>query len=371
MFLKYLLDRMAAFLGRIVSPHPTLLPGAMALDLEEPSIRPDTKGSATDLHNEVKQIDPFDSLTNRDTAVDFDRDTDEDLDVLADAINEDVVRDTDTTNCDDTSNDRPLEDIVRYAVGVQLPPVPWISRLALDQERVNVHCLSTLTRFVKRTADIVIASIMLVLLLPLMLIVAVLVKFTSPGEAIFKQTRVGLNLRAKPNDRRHRDEVPPQPPGERRQSNDDRRNTSNYGKLFTIYKFRTMTQDAEKNGAQFSSKSDARITPLGGFLRKTRIDELPQLWNVLKGEMSLVGPRPERPVFIEGLSEQIPDYLRRLGLKPGLTGVAQIVNGYDNDIEGFRRKVAFDLFYLQNCCLWNDLKILFRTIAVVVGRKGM
>ena len=137
-----------------------------------------------------------------------------------------------------------------------------------------------------------------------------------------------------------------------------------------LYKFRTMRNDAEKNGAQFAVKGDARVTSIGWFLRKTRIDELPQLWNVLKGEMSLVGPRPERPEFIAGLSDQIPDYLQRLGLKPGLTGVAQIVNGYDNNIESFRRKVAFDVLYLQNCCWWNDVKVLLRTVRVVLNGSG-
>ncbi len=131
-----------------------------------------------------------------------------------------------------------------------------------------------------------------------------------------------------------------------------------------------MRIDAEKNGAQFAQKNDSRITPIGRFLRKTRLDELPQLWNVLKGEMTLVGPRPERPEFLEKLSEQVPNYLQRLGLQPGLTGVAQIVNGYDNEIESFRRKVAFDLLYLQNCCLWNDIKILFRTIRTVLTGSG-
>src|SRR5690606_29902973 len=143
-----------------------------------------------------------------------------------------------------------------------------------------------------------------------------------------------------------------------------------YGMPFTLYKFRTMTVDAEKNGAQFAVQGDPRVTKLGRFMRKTRLDELPQLWNVLIGEMSLVGPRPERPEFIEGLSKEIPNYINRLGLKPGLTGVAQIVNGYDNNVESFRRKVSLDLMYLQNCCIWNDIKILFKTIRVILTGSG-
>lgn len=127
-----------------------------------------------------------------------------------------------------------------------------------------------------------------------------------------------------------------------------------------------MRTDAEKHGAQFATNGDPRVTSIGRFLRKTRLDELPQLYNVLKCEMTLVGPRPERPEFMEELSDEIPNYLERLGLKPGLTGPTQVMNGYDNNIESFRRKVALDLLYLQNCCLWNDIKILFRTFRVVL-----
>ena len=105
-------------------------------------------------------------------------------------------------------------------------------------------------------------------------------------------------------------------------------------------------------------------------MRRTRLDELPQLWNVLRGDMSLVGPRPERPEFIEELTAEVPNYLDRLQLKPGVTGVAQIVNGYDNNIDSFKRKVAYDLLYLRNFCLWDDLKILTRTIFVVLTGKG-
>jgi lipopolysaccharide/colanic/teichoic acid biosynthesis glycosyltransferase len=131
-----------------------------------------------------------------------------------------------------------------------------------------------------------------------------------------------------------------------------------------------MSTDAEAAGPRFAVAGDSRVTPLGRFLRRSRIDELPQLWNVLRGEMSLVGPRPERPEFIGALSTAVPGYLDRLGLRPGLTGLAQVLNGYDNDMAGFRRKVAFDLLYLQNCCLRNDLKILMRTVGVVLTGRG-
>ena len=131
-----------------------------------------------------------------------------------------------------------------------------------------------------------------------------------------------------------------------------------------------MRNDAEQNGAQFAQEGDPRITPIGRLLRRTRIDELPQLWNILKGDMSLIGPRPERPEFMMKLQDQIPNFIDRLGLKPGLTGIAQVVNGYDNELEGFRRKVSYDLLYLQNCCIRNDIKILLRTIRVVITGKG-
>jgi len=249
----------------------------------------------------------------------------------------------------------------------ELPSTEWMTRLRLNAPRTDVKCLTETTRLAKRITDILVSSSLLVLLAPLMLLVAGLVKLTSPGPVIFRQTRVGLNLRRNQRDRRqlqllrvfNRRNPPP-----------DRRGSFQYGKLFVLYKFRTMRTDAERGGPQFAVKHDPRVTPIGRFLRRTRLDELPQLWNVLRGEMSLVGPRPERPEFIEKLSAEIPDYLQRLGLKPGLTGVAEVVNGYDNDIEGFRRKVALDLLYLQNCCFSNDLRILLRTIRVVLTGSG-
>ncbi|MCA9115937.1 MAG: sugar transferase [Planctomycetaceae bacterium] len=264
-----------------------------------------------------------------------------------------------------------LADLVdTYGSTVQLPSTPWLVRLELKQPRHDVRSLSEGTRLLKRLTDIVVSVVMLVVLAPVMAVVALLVRLTSPGPVIFRQERVGLNLRRPRTDRRQRTDLVPPGNEERRTKNSDRRQESGYGQPFVLYKFRTMRNDAERNGAQFAQKGDPRVTSVGRFLRKTRLDELPQLWNVLKGEMSLVGPRPERPVFIEELSREIPDYLQRLGLKPGLTGVAQVVNGYDNDIESFRRKVAFDLLYLQNCCFRNDVKILLRTIRVVLTGSG-
>ncbi len=271
----------------------------------------------------------------------------------------------------DTANQ--LGDLVDlYAVAEYLPPADWVTRLSLMRPRRDVRCLTPATRFWKRALDVFVASVMIVCLTPVMLLVALLVRLTSPGPVIFKQNRVGLNLRGgnktKQSDRRQA--AAELPDGTECRRKGPRRRSSNYGKPFVLYKFRTMRVDAEKNGAQFAQKADPRVTPIGRFLRKTRLDELPQLWNVLRGEMSLVGPRPERPEFIEKLTDEIPDYIERLGLKPGLTGPAQVINGYDNNIEGFRRKVALDLLYLQNCCLWNDIKILFRTIRVVLTGSG-
>jgi lipopolysaccharide/colanic/teichoic acid biosynthesis glycosyltransferase len=127
---------------------------------------------------------------------------------------------------------------------------------------------------------------------------------------------------------------------------------------------------ASQNGPSQATAGDSRVFPVGRILRRMRIDELPQLINVLRGEMSMVGPRPECIEYMEELSAKVPNYLERLGLKPGLTGIAQIEAGYANDLESYRRKVAFDLMYLQNCCVWNDLHIMIRTVRVVLTGFG-
>jgi lipopolysaccharide/colanic/teichoic acid biosynthesis glycosyltransferase len=263
-----------------------------------------------------------------------------------------------------------LSDLVQtYSDPAELPPTDWLTRLKLGRPRTDIRNLTERARLTKRATDVLISLSMLIGLSPIMLLVAIAVRLTSPGPIIFAQTRVGLNYRKKRPDRRSAtSSASIQAEEDRRRG--PRRNDSGFGRPFVLYKFRTMRTDAEKHGAQFAQKNDPRVTSIGWFLRKTRLDELPQLWNVLKGDMSLVGPRPERPEFIEKLTAEVPGYLNRLGLKPGLTGIAQVVNGYDNNIESFKRKVALDLLYLQNCCLWNDLKILFRTVGVVLTGKG-
>lgn len=274
-----------------------------------------------------------------------------------------------TSSVVDDRGDQLCDLVDQYAVAEYLPSAEWVTRLSLTRPRRDVRCLGPVTRFLKRALDVVVAATMLVALSPILALVALAVRVTSPGPIIFRQVRVGLNLRGhQPQDRRNGSGDAPE--GNERRRGIDRRAANNFGRPFVLYKFRTMRLDAEKNGAQFASKGDPRVTSIGRFLRKTRLDEFPQLINVLRGEMSLVGPRPERPEFIQQLTSEIPDYLHRLGLQPGLTGPAQVINGYDNNIESFKRKVALDLLYLQNCCLWNDIKILFRTVGVVLTGKG-
>ncbi len=243
----------------------------------------------------------------------------------------------------------------------------WLEQHDLNGAVSTVVQVESRTLRFKRMVDVAGAAVMLVLLTPIMGLVALAVRLTSPGPVLFRQVRTGLNLRQQ-KDRRAASSAAHA--NERRDRRPDRRLSEAYGRPFVLYKFRTMRTDAEKDGAKFAVKGDPRVTRIGRFLRKSRLDELPQLWNVLRGEMSLVGPRPERPEFIEQLSEQIPNYLVRLGIKPGLTGLAQIVNGYDNELEGFRRKVTLDLHYLRNCSIKNDLRILFRTVGVVLTGKG-
>ena len=189
---------------------------------------------------------------------------------------------------------------------------------------------------IKRIIDIIVSLIIIVITLPVTAISSIAIALESKGGVFFKQDRCGIN-----------------------------------GKVFKIYKFRSMKRDAEKHtGPVWSQKDDPRITRVGKFIRKVRIDEIPQMLNVLKGEMSIVGPRPERPFFVEKLSEEIPYYKRRLKVRPGITGWAQVKHKYDETIEDVKIKLRYDLFYIENMSLRMDFKILFRTVFVVLLGKG-
>ena len=188
----------------------------------------------------------------------------------------------------------------------------------------------------KRVTDIGISLAVLILTLPLMLITALLIKLDSPGPVFYRQERVGL-----------------------------------HGQAFTVLKFRSMSVDAEAGGRpRWASRHDARVTRVGGFIRSTRIDELPQLLNVLNGEMSFVGPRPERPHFVEQLAQIIPFYHERSYVKPGITGWAQVNFPYGASIEDARQKLSYDLYYVKNRSLLLDIMILFSTVRVILFREG-
>ncbi len=214
---------------------------------------------------------------------------------------------------------------LRKAKFIQLDDVPVFNstRFGLSFEQ----------RFLKRALDIVVSALAIFLLLPIMVVVALAVKFTSPGPIFYKQLRSTVNNRE-----------------------------------FHIIKFRTMVNNAEtKTGPVLATANDSRVTPLGKFLRATRLDELPQLFNVLFGSMSLVGPRPERPYFIEQFIKETPSYMFRTHVKAGITGLAQVLGKYTTD---FDDKLRYDLLYVRNYSLTLDLQILMRTIKVVFSRES-
>jgi len=246
-------------------------------------------------------------------------------------------------------SEKQLEEVVGQcdgtSVGIQI--VPDLYDVMIGQVRTNqiygaplIEILPELMppweRIVKRLADFLFAFIFLILFLPFGLIIAILIRLDSRGPVFYAQERMGLN-----------------------------------GKHFRVLKFRSMIQDAEKHsGPVWAGKEDDRITRVGKVLRKLRLDEVPQLINVLTGDMSLVGPRPERPFFVEKLREIYPLYTRRLRVRPGITGWAQVKGEYDTSLEQVREKLEYDLFYLENMSLRMDLKIILQTVYVMLRGKG-
>jgi lipopolysaccharide/colanic/teichoic acid biosynthesis glycosyltransferase len=184
----------------------------------------------------------------------------------------------------------------------------------------------------KSAFDLVLACVLMLVTAPVMLVAVLLVRLTSPGPVIYRQTRLGLN-----------------------------------GRRFTIYKIRSMHHDCERvTGPRWSMPGDNRVTWIGRILRALHIDELPQLWNILRGEMSLVGPRPERPEIVVTLELAIPCYQDRLQVRPGVTGLAQVQLPPDTDLESVRRKVAYDLYYIEQSSLWLDIRLIVATILGIV-----
>ena len=208
-----------------------------------------------------------------------------------------------------------------------IPSKPYTEDL-MGLPVVNIRYIplsNTFNALMKRTVDIIGSAVGIVVLSPLFLIIACLVKFTSKGPLIFKQERVGLR-----------------------------------NETFMMYKFRTMkVQDEKEEKKAWTVKNDPRVTKIGKFLRKTSLDELPQLFNILKGEMSIVGPRPERPFFVEKFKEEIPRYMIKHQVRPGLTGWAQ-VNGYRGDTS-IKKRIEYDLYYIENWTMGFDIKIMFMT----------
>ena len=190
-------------------------------------------------------------------------------------------------------------------------------------------------QFVRRIVSFTVAFIVLTICLPFIPFIVLAVRLSSPGPILFRQTRVGRR-----------------------------------GRPFSVLKFRTMRQDAEEQGAIWATKNDPRVTPLGRFMRQTRIDEIPQLWNVLCGEMGFVGPRPERPEFVQWLSSEIPFYELRHMIRPGITGWAQVRYQYGATLEETKRKLEYDLYYIKHLSLGLDLLIMFETIKTIILRRG-
>lgn len=227
--------------------------------------------------------------------------------------------------------------IAGRAGGPQLDRVP-LATVAHDRwfaQSGSTLALDAAHAGLKRALDLAVVLVLGLMVIPVLPLIALAIRLESPGSVFYSQTRVGLG-----------------------------------GRLFRIYKFRSMRHDAERGGAQYAQAGDPRVTRVGRFMRLTRIDELPQLWNVLKGEMTLVGPRPERPEFTAVYERDLPGFAKRHAVKPGLTGWAQVRYRYASSAEDTARKLEYDLYYLKNLSLLLDLRILVETVRVVVQKAG-
>ena len=249
-----------------------------------------------------------------------------------------------------SSNDHErLLDVINYvngeAVGIKISPDMYdiISGQARTNQIYGFPLIDILPELMpvweksmKRLVDIVVSTIVLTIFLPVWLLLGIIIKLDSEGNILYRQERVG------------RDEH-----------------------TFELFKFRSMSAGAESNtGPVWAAEDDPRITRFGYFLRKSRMDEIPQFINVLKGNMSLVGPRPERPFFVEKLKKEVPLYSKRMRIRPGITGWAQIKHKYDESLDDVKRKLRYDLFYIENMSLRMDFKIILSTIKVILSGKG-
>lgn len=268
------------------------------------------------------------------------------LDDLPEIIQGENIRDV-LIALDSKDHSRLLEIIAKcsgYPVGLKI--IPDLYDIISGQARTNQiygfplieispQLMPPWEAVMKRVIDVGVSAVTLVLGAPVWLIIAAVIKAESAGPVLYKQERVGRD-----------------------------------GEPFNIFKFRSMRTDAEKQGAQWAQKKDPRVTKVGYWLRRLHLDEFPQLWNVLRGNMSLVGPRPERPVFVEQLAKQIPLYKRRLKVRPGITGWAQVKHKYDESIEDVKKKVQYDLFYIENMSLRMDFKIMLSTVYHMLLGRG-
>ncbi len=264
-----------------------------------------------------------------------------------------------------------LKNSFRFYYGEYVAGIFFISALflyTLLMPRGIAHPLkyvyAMIDRFFKKVLDLSGALMGIILTLPIFVIFPILIKLTSRGPVFYVQDRIGVDRRRRSR-RIYKADI-----GDDNRLR-ERRRINNYGRPFKVIKFRTMVRDAEKVcGPVWATSNDSRVTTLGRFMRKTRIDEIPQFINVLKGNMSLVGPRPERLFFIKDLTTKVPSYNARLRVKPGITGMAQVNRGYDSSLESVVEKVEQDVKYIRTWSIASDLKILLKTVVVVITGRG-